>query len=164
MDREKETVLFTSLTDLIKHTDGQIASYNKFFLMMLTALIPLMVFLVDMRLGLIVYIGVGCLAISIAINWSGTVAKLRLDKLCWTENVRELENLIFSGQKVSGPFSNQVVFFDKLPTKKEIPLSDRLLVDKLLAGKNVGTTWYKIAWIIFLTLALFLALVGLLVK
>jgi hypothetical protein len=59
-----------------------------------------------------IFVSLSLLAMALAAHWASLSTKLTLQKLCWTGELRALEEVLFPTGH--GPFARQKIFFDQL--------------------------------------------------
>ena len=110
---------YSTLVDLIRHSDDQIASANRYHMVAIGGMIPVLAILLKMQVPLFTHIGLLFLTAALGIRWLTLSSKLTLEKLCWISLARRVEQTHFADSY--GPFTAQRDFFSSIPE----PMSSR---------------------------------------
>jgi hypothetical protein len=135
---------YDTLVNLIKHVDDQLGRTNRYHLLAIGAMIPILAVLLKLQLPLYTHLGLMSLGVALGVRWLTLTSKLNLEKLCWISLARQVEKRHFSDG--TGPFSAQQTFFSDLPAY--LSTGDRLIM------RRIGTRRLYFLSVIFVAFAL----------
>ena len=104
---------YSTLVDLIRHCDDQIASANRYHMVAIGGMIPMLAILLKMQVPLFTHIGLLFLTAALGVRWLTLTSKLNMEKLCWVSLARRVEDIHFADTQ--GPFTAQENFFSSIP-------------------------------------------------
>lgn len=104
---------YSTLVDLIRHCDDQIASANRYHMVAIGGMIPMLAILLKMQVPLFTHIGLLFLTAALGVRWLTLTSKLNMEKLCWVSLARRVEDIHFADAQ--GPFTAQENFFSNIP-------------------------------------------------
>jgi hypothetical protein len=81
-----------------------------------------------------ILVSLGLLAMALAAHWASVSTKLTLQKLCWTRELRALEEVLFGAGH--GPFTRQKIFFNQL-VDQNVSWFDQLFM------REIGTKRFR---------------------
>jgi hypothetical protein len=104
---------YSTLIDLIRHCDDQIANAHKFHMLSVGSMIPILAILLKIQVPVYAFFATVLLGAALGVRWLTLTSKLNLEKLCWVSLAREVEERYQTDPP--GPFSAQEAFFSDLP-------------------------------------------------
>ena len=116
-----------SLVDLIKHCDNQISTTNRYHMIAIGGMIPILAVLLKIQVPLYTHVGLMLLGAALGIRWLTLTSKLNLEKLCWVSLARRVEQECLADPH--GPFTAQQDFFASIPS--HMSSRDRFIMNKL---------------------------------
>ena len=129
-----EQSAYTVQVELIQHLDMQILSSQRFHIAMLSSTAPVMAYFALEQASWYILVSLGLLAMALAAHWASVSIKLTLQKLCWTRELRMLEEVLFPAE--NGPFTRQKIFFNQL-VDQNVSWFDQLFM------REIGTTRFR---------------------
>lgn len=118
---------YATLVDLINHADQELNRANRYHLLSIGGLIPILAILLKLQVPLFTYVGLMFLGVALGVRWLTLTSKLNLEKLCWISLARQVEKSHFAD--AMGPYSAQQAFFSGLPD--HLSSSDRFIMRRL---------------------------------
>ena len=129
-----EQSAYTVLVGLIQHLDIQILSSQRFHIALLSSIAPVMAYFALEQASWYIFVSLSLLAMALAAHWASASTKLTLQKLCWTRELRELEEMLFPAGH--GPFTRQEIFFNQL-VDQDVSQFDQLFM------REIGTRRFR---------------------
>ena len=144
---QSNVLFYKSICDLIKHSDSQIAQANQYYFTALGSMIPLLAVLIKYNFHWTVHLGIILLAASLGLQWLSLTIRLTLQKKCWCETARTLEEKLFNNNAAIAPFTYQKCCFSS-PRKIGGSLIDSIMI------KNIGSKYSRYATVLLLIFAM----------